>query len=152
MYNYKLIIIFLLLIISVYLFCYSNEYFRNTNFTYLNDSNKCCKISKIINKNAKMYDNNSFKYKFEITNNCDPIYNNNYRIIKENDIIDNNIFKIDDCNANLKLGSCRKIGFECLDFMTENECKKYNMVWSDKLCNQLPKIEITYPKYEIIQT
>ena len=152
MYNYKLIIIFLLIFITIYLFCYKNEYFRNTNFTYLNDANKCCKISKVINKNATLYDNNYYKYKFETTNNCDTIYNNNYRIIKENDLLDDKIFNLNDCNNELKIGSCRKIGFECLDFMTENECKKYNMVWSDKLCNQLPKIEITYQEYEIIQT
>ena len=33
-----------------------------------------------------------------------------------------------------KIGSCRFANKECIDFVTADYCKKYNMAWSEKTC------------------
>jgi hypothetical protein len=135
--NYYLFIIILLLF-TFYCLFYNTENLENTNIQTLYDTNrKCCKVSKVWNNQATFNNDNYYKYHFEINNNCDPVYDSNIRIINPDEIINNKPFTIDNCNESLNLGSCRKIGFECLDFMTQDECSKYdNMIWSKKLCNQ----------------
>lgn len=117
------------------------ENFINTNsyrpFDFINNiGKKCCRISKVWNMDSKFLDKDFKKYKYQISNSCDPVYNSNFRTIQEGEIIDGKPFDINMCNEGLQLGSCRKQGFECLDFMTLQECNKYStMRWNPKTCN-----------------
>ena len=101
-----------------------------SNYSNINESNKCCEIKKII------LTNNNFDYDYKVNDDCRRDYNSNFRHIFENEIIDNKPFTLDKCsNKNNLIGSCRKIGFECVDFVTPEDCKKYNMTWSNKTCH-----------------
>jgi len=115
-----------------------------SNYSNINESNKCCEIKKVI------ITNNNFAYDYKVTEDCRSDYNSNFRHIFENEIIDNKPFTLDRCsNENNLVGSCRRIGFECMDFVTPEDCKKYKMKWSDKTCHNQLKVDITYPEYSI---
>ena len=107
-----------------------------SNYSNINESNKCCEIKKII------LTNNNFAYDYKVNDDCRRDYNSNFRHIFENEIIDNKPFTLDKCsNENNLVGSCRRIGFECMDFVTPEDCKKYKMKWSDKTCHNQLKVE-----------
>lgn len=135
--NYYLFII-VLLIFTVYCLFFNKENLENTTIQPLYETNKtCCRVSKAWNLNATFGSDNFFKYNYKLTEGCDPVYDSNIRIINPGEIINDKPFTINDCNESLNLGSCRMIGYECLDFMSKKECDKYNnMIWSNKLCNQ----------------
>ena len=96
----------------------------------------CCMVKKVFNPSK-----NEFVYEYEKLDKC---HLNMIPAIKLNQM---NLF-IDGVNGwnNKKckkpdervdkeyLGSCRRINFECKDFVTPTQCKKYNMEWSDKTC------------------
>ena len=107
-----------------------------SNYSNINESNKCCEIKKII------LTNNNFAYDYKVNDDCRRDYNSNFRHIFENEIIDNKPFTLDKCsNENNLVGSCRRIGFECMDFVTPEDCNKYKMKWSDKTCHNQLKVE-----------
>ena len=141
------LIILLIIGIILYLvfYCKNIESLEDlTNYSNLNESAKCCEMKKIV------LPNNTFGYEFNIKENCRRNYNSNNRHIFENEIIDNQPFTLDKCNSDNKLiGSCRKIGFECMDFVTPEDCKKYQMKWSDKTCHNKLPLDIVYPDYVI---
>lgn len=115
-----------------------------TNYSNFYDSNRCCQIKKVV------LPNNTFDYEFKVKENCRNDFNNNFRYIYENEIIDGIPFTMDKCtNNNKDIGSCRKIGFECMDFMTPKDCLKYKMKWSDKTCHRTLPVEIVYPDYTL---
>jgi hypothetical protein len=115
-----------------------------SNYSNINESNKCCEIKKIV------LTNNKFAYNYKVNEDCRRDYNSNFRNIFENEIIDNKPFTLDKCsNENNLVGSCRRIGFECVDFVTPEDCKKYKMTWSDKTCHDKLQVDITYPEYSI---
>jgi hypothetical protein len=114
------------------------------NHSNINESKKCCEIKKVV------LPNNTFGYEYKVKENCRRDYNSNIRHIFENEIIDNQPFSLDKCsNENKLIGSCRKIGFECMDFVTPEDCKKYQMKWSDKTCRDNLSVDIVYPDYSI---
>ena len=39
------------------------------------------------------------------------------------------------CQKNKKIGSCRNINKECVDYVDKEYCDKYKMVWSNKTCH-----------------
>jgi hypothetical protein len=141
------LIILLIIAIMLYLIyvCNTVENLEDlTNHSNINASKKCCEIKKIV------LPNNTFGYEYNIKENCRRDYNSNIRHIFENEIIDNQPFTLDKCNSDNKLiGSCRKIGFECMDFMTSQDCKKYQMKWSDKNCRDKLLLDIVYPDYKL---
>ena len=93
---------------------------------------KCCKVKKVV------LPNNTFGYEYNIKENCNNTYNSNIRNIFENEIINNKPFTLDNCNSSSKLfGSCRKIGFECVDFITPEDCNKYKLQWSKDTCHSI---------------
>ena len=127
----KIIIILITLIILYFIL--KNNIIEN--MALINTSNKCCVIKKIP-------DNNNFKYCFSVSNNCDGMYDNNTRTIKEGDIVDGKPFILNDCNEEAfqkTVGSCRKMGFECVDFITPSDCNQYKLKWDENTCNMLPK-------------
>lgn len=145
MYIMNVIIIILVILLAVLYLCSNNfESFsipKLDKFTFVNDTlGKKCVIKKIVN-------DNQFSYTYSITDNCDNS-SNNTRIIKENDIIDGKPFQLADCNES-KFGSCRKRGFECVDFMTSEDCNKYNMLWSKQTCQDKLPYVIKYPEYAV---
>jgi hypothetical protein len=48
-------------------------------------------------------------------------------------------------------GSCRKLGrFECTEFVSEKDCKKYPaLMWDKSNCYEQTPTEINYYKYSI---
>ena len=106
--------------------------------TYKNphEHKNCCLVKKVYNKKR-----NEFEYEYQKLDKC------NYNMIPALKYSNMNLF-IDGLNGwnNNKcrkpdpskdvnyLGSCKRINFECKDFMTPKQCKKFNMEWSDKTC------------------
>ena len=89
-----------------------------------------------VSTNLKLQDT-SFEYSYTKLNNekCNPDLHrldSNTQLLFD---IDNN-WPEDFCtNNNNKLGSCRIINKECIDFVTQDFCDNYNMEWSNKTCN-----------------
>lgn len=132
-----IILIIIGIIIYLIITCNYVEKLDNlSNYSNINESNKCCEIKKVI------LTNNNFAYDYKVNDDCRRDYNSNFRHIFENEIIDNKPFTLDKCsNKNSLVGSCRRIGFECMDFVTPEDCKKYQMKWSDKTCHNQLKVE-----------
>ena len=118
-------------IIYLVITCNNVEKLENLNkYSNINESTECCEIKKIV------LTNNNFGYNYNLNENCSRNFNSNSRHIFKNEIIDNKPFTLDKCSKkNNLIGSCRRIGFECVDFVTPEDCKKYNMTWSDKTCH-----------------
>lgn len=151
------IIILLVLIIICYLLL-SDQIIENASniqnigieilnkYDNINEGNKCCKILK------KIVPGNYMAYKYSISNDCDRYYNNNVRTIFSDEKVNGTTFDMEQCNENNNLfGSCRKIGgFECLDFVTKQDCDNFSyMVWSKESCNTPIPITVTYPEWKI---
>ena len=154
----KLLIILILLVICYLLFfCNITEKIENIqNIGYqvldkydnIYSSKKCCTISK------KVIPNNFIEYEYKINSgeSCPRNYNNNMRTIFSDEIVDDDTFDIENCNPNNEIfGSCRTMGaFECLDFVTKNECDKYGMVWSKETCSRPLPYTPSYPKIQLM--
>lgn len=138
----KIIIIILLLLI-LYCFLFKNNYENMHDYTGINTSNKCCVINKKFNANNKV------EYTYKVSNNCEGMYDNNTRTIKEGDVIDGKPYSLDSCNKEKSnLGSCRNIGFECVDFITKKDCDLQGMTWSKLTCQEQLPITIKYPSFD----
>jgi len=61
----------------------------------------------------------------------------------------NDEFTPEMCNKD-NLGSGRKTGFECIDYMTEKEAKKVGMTFSKKTCFDALEYQATLPIYQHI--
>jgi hypothetical protein len=140
-----IILLIILIVIFLVINCEQVEKLENLDdHSNLNISEKCCEVRKIIQPN------NTFLYEYNVKENCKNDYNSNVRYIFENEIVDDKPFTLDKCsNENKEIGSCRRIGFECIDFVTPNDCKKYDMKWSDKTCHDKLPVDIIYPDYQI---
>ena len=137
------IIIYISIIIILY-FCIIED---KENFeANIYSSKDCCVIRK------KRLDD-KFIYTYKKSTYCDNYHDNHLRTVKEGELIDNKKFNMLNCKLpnNSKttvFGSCRKLGgFECVDFQSRKDCKKYpNLVWSKTSCNNKIPIEINYYK------
>jgi hypothetical protein len=118
-------------IIYLIITCNNVEKLENlSKYSNINESTECCEIKKVV------LTNNNFGYNYNLNENCSRNFNSNHRNIFKNEIIDNKPFTLDKCsNKSNLIGSCRKIGFECVDFTTPEDCKKYQMTWSNKTCH-----------------
>ena len=94
---------------------------------------KCCLVTKVYNNKKDEYE---YKYKKLDTCNYNTLNNNHSQLFVEgiNGWNNKKCKKPDHSKDNNILGSCKNINFECKDFMTSKECKKYNMEWTDKTC------------------
>jgi hypothetical protein len=139
-----LIIVFLLVILSILLIkCYETENF----VADLNRNKDCCVIRKI-------RDGPKFSYTYKPSSYCDNYHDNYLRTIKVGESLGDRAFTMDDCKENKNkpmFGSCRTLGgFNCVDFITEKDCKKYpDLTWDKKTCNERLDIEINYYKYSV---
>lgn len=141
----KYIIIFIIILVVVSIYCQLNitEFFVADIY----NSPNCCVIRK-----RRIGDR--FKYFYNTSKFCDGYHTNLLRTIKEGELIDGEPFNMDNCkDTPLKpiYGSCRRIGgFQCTEFQTEKECKKYpELLWDKSNCfEKIPK-EIDYYKYSV---
>lgn len=126
-----IILLIIGIILYVIFFCNTVEKLKDlSNYSNVNESKKCCEVKKVV------LPNNTFGYEYNIKENCNNTYNSNIRNIFENEIINNKPFTLDNCNSSSNLfGSCRKIGFECVDFITPEDCNKYKLKWSKDTCH-----------------
>jgi hypothetical protein len=134
------IVIILLLLIFVFLLFkienFSSDSIYNSRF-FFNDSRKtqlkykekkinCCLVKKIQNSNSTFF----YDYTKHKNNECNININelNNINFEKNQLFIDGkNEWSNENCsNDKSELGSCRNSMFECIDFVSEKECKKYN--------------------------
>jgi hypothetical protein len=140
----KYIIIFIIILVVVSIYCQINV----TEFmTDIYDSPNCCVIRK-----RRIGDR--FKYFYNKSKYCDGYHNNLMRTIKEGELIDGEPFNMDNCKdtpLKPKFGSCRKLGgFQCTEFQTEKDCKKYpDLLWDRTNCFEKIPIEIDYYKYSV---
>lgn len=139
----KIIIIFLLVICIVLIKCYKTENF----VANINRNKDCCVI-------RKQRDGPKFFYSYNPSIYCDNYHDNYLRTIKVGDALDDKYFTMDDCKPNNDkpiFGSCRMLGgFNCVDFITEKDCKKYpDLIWDKKTCNERLDVEVNYFKYSI---
>lgn len=154
----KLLIILILMVICyLVFFCdviEKAENIQNLGYQVLDkyenlySNKKCCTISK------KVVPNNFIEYEYQINKgiSCPRNYNNNMRTIFSNEMVDGEEFDMNNCNPDNEIfGSCRTMGaFECLDFVTKNECDKYEMVWSKETCSRPLPYTPSYPKWELM--
>lgn len=136
----------LLIIIIIWFCCFSIEYFNSnieTSYTEIKDITypdtkiSCCLVKKSFQPNTNNIYGGDFIYLYEKKTDKDcniSQYNNNSSQL----LIDNlNNWSNDMCTSeSKKIGSCRNINKECIDFVTKDFCDKYKMKWSNKTCHQ----------------
>ena len=133
----QIIVLILILILIILYYCSTiTETFESS----ISNNENCCLIRK-----QRIGADLVYTYSQSIY--CDDYHTNNLRTIKEGIIVNKKSFSMDMCTPDPEdpsdtFGSCRKLGWECVDFQTESDCKKYpNLIWSEKTCNdQLPYV------------
>jgi hypothetical protein len=127
----------------------------NTGLSYQPvQSINCCLVEKkYLPDNSNQY-GGSFKYKYKkLSNeNCDlKLFrlDSNKQLFFEGENEWSNEF----CSSKKnKLGSCRFVNKECIDFVDQDYCKKFNMTWSNKTCHDpldfkwVDRINLKVPK------
>lgn len=93
----------------------------------------------LVTKKYMLDDNNIPNFKYDFKNFKDDKCNYDLYNLNSNQqlLFDDDINKID---INL-IGSCRYGNKECIDFFDKKTCDKYNMVWSNKTCNENLKVK-----------
>jgi len=113
-------------------------------------------IDKITN-DEKYLDNSNFEYTYKKLENdmCDPkLYNLdvNKQLFREGENDWNNNM-CQPKNKSKKTGSCRYANKECIDYIDKKTCKKINLQWSEKTCQQpldfvfVDKVKFKIPKF-----
>ena len=142
-----LIIIFMYFVKSFVIEKFKPNDLNDTNYVY-HDNIKCCKVSKIRNK-----DKWSYQYQVLDRDNCKKeVTNNNQAILYPGTSYwDTNDRCIEPNNEESKyLGSCRRFNFECIDFIPEKACNEIpNTRWSTKTCTDKLLYPITFLPYNI---
>jgi len=98
----------------------------------------CCLVEKKYIPSPNDLFGGNFTYTFtkksdEQCNTSNYNLNSNKQILIEGDNDWSNNFCSEKTN---KLGSCRNINKECIDFVDKDFCDKYRMKWSSKTCHQ----------------
>ena len=134
-----------LIIIIIIIICLL-DYSENFEADFNTNTNCCVIRKKRLNSN--------FIYTFHQSKYCDYYHDNYLRVIKEGDIVSGKEFKMDDCKQpenkeSSTFGSCRRLGgFECIDFVSEPDCKKYgaSLIWEPVSCNNKTSVERNHYK------
>ena len=138
-------IIICLIIVIVVIICLL-DYSENFEADF-NTNHNCCVIRK-----KRL--NSNFIYTYRKSKYCDYYHDNYLRVIKEDELVSGKQFTMNDCkqpeNKEKSIfGSCRKLGgFECIDFVSESDCKKFDkkLIWEPVSCNNKTSIERNYYK------
>lgn len=107
------------------------------NYTFLKQNNvkfknaKCCLVEKEIGKDNKYY----YKYTKQTGYDCDPnlVYSplNKKELFQQKDKSIKNFCS----KEHLKIGSCKRLNFECSEFINKKTCDKFsNMEWFPDTC------------------
>ena len=145
-----IIILVMIIIFCIMIFNYKNIENMTNVVPYSNEDEltpnlktKCCLVEKkYLPDNTNIYGGN-FKYLYTNKENeqCNPLLyesNNNQQLLIDGMNNWSNQYCSDntDSKTGKKLGSCRMINNECIDFVDKKYCDTINgMVWSDKTCN-----------------
>jgi len=114
----------------------------------------CCLIEKKYLPDQTNEFGGSFKYKFKKleNENCDLKL---FRLDSNKQLYfdGENGWSNEYCSNDIKkIGSCRYVNKECIDFVPEDFCKKYKMTWSEKSCHDpleykwVDRINLQIPK------
>jgi hypothetical protein len=126
----------ILIIIFVFILLFkSHEYF--ISFNEIDNNTECCLVEKVFVPYKNTYGKFQYKYTKLKGNKCK--LNNNNITNKNKEILINNKngWSNKNCHKNNKIiGSCRNSNKECVDFVTNEFCDKYNMIWNKKTCNE----------------
>lgn len=160
---FPLILLILLIIISICILKYkenfepiSHNQYNNYEQSYKSDTDlskpvyysqldyqkvpeiNCCLVEKkYLPSPDELYEGN-FKYVFtkksgEQCNSSEYNLNSNIELLIDGENNWSNSF----CSPNKqKIGSCRNINKECIDFVDKEFCDKYRMKWTTKTCHQ----------------
>jgi|SaaInlStandDraft_7_1057024.scaffolds.fasta_scaffold86103_1 hypothetical protein len=109
----------------------------NTISTFKNyfKEKNCCLVTKKFNQ-----DKDTFEYIYQKKENCNlnDVKSNSKQALFIDGIngwSNNNCRPPNDLIDRDYLGSCKRINFECKDFVTKSDCNKFDMEWSDKTCH-----------------
>jgi hypothetical protein len=96
----------------------------------------CCLVQKKYLPDSNNILGGNFKYVFQEFKNENCDFNNYIQDNNKQLFIDGyNSWSNKSCNNNQnKIGSCRNINKECIDFVDKQYCDKYKMIWSNKTC------------------
>ena len=112
-------------------------YYNQLDYKPVNNIN-CCLVQKKYLPDLSNQFGGSFKYKYLKLSNeqCDlkkyRLDNNKQLFIDGYNEWSNN--RCDDDEKKNKIGSCRNVNKECIDFVDKEYCDKYHMIWSTKTC------------------
>jgi len=128
-------IIILLLVILIIYYLNNREYFSDVLSTIEFPNNEEKYVPKFPLEKEKYLDQLTMDYKPSLKC-CLIRIDSNKQVYFEG----NNNWSNTNCNHRAKkLGSCRNTNKECIDFVDENFCKEYNMVWSEQTCRDPTK-------------
>ena len=97
---------------------------------------KCCLIQNKYLSDRNHFSGGSFRYTFKKLEN-EMCKLNNHRLDNNSQLFIDGYdgWSNDRCNEEVsKIGSCRNVNRECIDFVDKEYCDKYRMTWSDKTC------------------
>ena len=112
-------------------------YYSQLDYQKVPEINCCLVEKKYLPSPDELYEGN-FKYVFtkKSGDQCD---NSQYNLSSNKQLLidGENKWSNKFCsNTEQKIGSCRNINKECIDFVDKEFCDKYRMKWTSKTCNQ----------------
>lgn len=98
---------------------------------------KCCLLEKKYLPDNENIFGGSFEYKYNKLENemCDL---KKFRLDSNKQMFFDGVnnWSNDSCREdNNKIGSCRNVNKECIDFVDKEFCDRYNMMWTNKTCH-----------------
>jgi hypothetical protein len=114
-----------------------SEYYSQLDYKKIPNINCCLVKKKYLPSSTGLYQGD-FIYTYKIKSG-DECNSSNYNLDSNNQILidGENGWSNNFCNnQEKKLGSCRNINKECIDFVDKDFCDKYRMKWSSKTCHQ----------------
>lgn len=112
-------------------------YYSQLDYNKVPEINCCLVEKKYLPSSNDLYEGN-FEYVFTTLSGsqCDSSnhnLNSNTQVLIEGD----NGWSNSNCSTgSKKIGSCRNINKECIDFVDKDFCDKYRMTWTSKTCHQ----------------
>jgi len=136
----KLIDILINFLITLYIITWASRclisFLNKENFVAMSIQNSigknCCLVNKVFDEKK-----NNFVYQYKKLNSCKS---NDLRNTHMHNIFIDNVNNWSNSNCQQPetnkeiLGSCKNVNFECKDFMTKEECQKFNMEWYKDSC------------------
>jgi hypothetical protein len=113
------------------------DYYSRLDYKKVPEINCCLVEKKYLPNQNELYEGN-FEYTFTTKSGsqCDT---SNYNLNSNSQILidGENGWSNSFCSiGSQKIGSCRNINKECVDFVDKKFCDKYRMTWSSKTCHQ----------------